>query len=211
MTIIRTPLLLAALLLLPTAAGARPQLDEQVQTLHREIASLRIVHGLELDDEQIQQLIPLVEEAIGLRQDLEDLHDAQRKTHVSVLQQVRDDLADDGELAEATEQLAQETRKDAEKAMRPVMFELRDLGEEVMELLDEDQRQRVAEAMARMPDPPGHRRGGPPQRDGEGMGPQQRPQLPPDMEQGIRRHNARELFGVVFSGEFLDVLQDSAP
>jgi hypothetical protein len=200
-------------LTLPVAASARPQLDEQVEALHREIAALRIAHGLDLDDGQIGQLIPLVEDGIGLRQDLEDLHDANRKTHIAALERVRDDLADDGEIGEQTEQLTQETRKAAEKAMRPVMFELKDLGEEIMALLDGDQRRRVAEAMARMPAQPGHRRPGPPPSDrgDERAQPPQRPALPQALEQGIRRHNGRELFGVVFSEEFLAVLQDMAP
>jgi hypothetical protein len=32
--------------------------------------------------------------------------------------------------------------------------------------------------------------------------------MPPGMAQGVRRHNARQLFGVLFSDEFLAVLQD---
>ncbi len=192
----------------PAAALARPAMDEQVEVLHREIAALRVVHNLDLDEEQRAELIPLVETGIGLVGDLEDLHEQNQRDHLAVLQQVRDDLWDDGELDEATEAAAQDARKAAEKALRPVMWELGDLSEEVMQVLDEDQREAVQAALSR---PPGARkgRGGPEGRMGgpRAGGPDEdAPSPPPGVAAGIRRHNARQLFHLVFSDEFLQVL-----
>lgn len=191
-----------------TIAQAKPAVDEQVETLHREIAALRILHNLDLDDEQRAELIPLVETGIGLVSDLQATHEANQADQFAMLQQVRDDLWDDGELDEATEEAAQEARKAGEKALRPVMWELGDLAEEVMQVLDEDQREAVQAALSRPPwagrmrgpeGPGGPGAAGPPE-VGEG------PTPPPGVTAGVRRHNARQLFHLVFSDEFLQVL-----
>jgi len=201
-----------AILVAPTAQ-ARPDVDEETASLHREIAALRIVHGLDLSSAQIEELIPLVRTGIGLREDLEGVMEKSSKANLSVLERVRDDLSDDGELTDETETAAQDAHKSVEKALRPVNWELQDLGEEVMDLFDEDQKQKVKKALARPPF--GQKQRGGPEREPDGeegaMGPPsgvREPRMPPGMEQGVRRHNTRHLLGVVFSEEFLAVLQD---
>ncbi len=197
-------------------ADARPDVDEETASLHREIAALRIVHHLDLGAAQIEELIPMVRTGIGLREDLEGVMEKSAKSNLAVLRQVRDDLADDGELDEETEAAAEDAHKATEKAARPVHWELKDLGEEVMDVLDEDQRRQVMRALSRPPFGPQRRGPGGPdgargEREGEEMGPPQGAQggkMPPGMEQGVRRHNARQIFGVVFSDEFLAVLED---
>lgn len=197
------------LLALPGLAGAAPAIGEQTEQLHREIAALRVVYGLDLGAEQIDELIPLVRTGIGLREDLESVHEKAQRSNLAVLRQVRDDLAEDGELNEETEQAAKDAKKATEKALRPVMWELRDVGEEVMEVLDDDQRQTVMEALSRLPMERGRGQRPTPPRDEESAGNDEgRRQLPPRLEQGVRRHNARKMFGLVFSDEFLAVLQD---
>lgn len=226
----RFPLLLIFLATTLTAstAAARPDVDEEMASLHREIAALRIVHHLDLSAEQLEELIPLVQAGIGLREDLEGVMEKSAKSNLAVLRQVRDDLADDGVLDEAIESAAEDAHKATEKAMRPVHWELKDLGEDVMDVLDEEQRQRVMRALSRPPFGP-QRRGpggpgagpgegpgegppeGPEMGDGERVGPPrdaQGPRMSQAMEQGVRRHNARQIFGVVFSDEFLSVLED---
>lgn len=203
-------LAIALILAWTTMAQAKPAVDEQVETLHREIASLRILHNLDLDDEQRAELVPLVETGIGLVDDLEGIHEANQRGHLEVLQQVRDDLWDDGELEEATQTAAQEARKAGEKVLRPVMWELGDLAEEVMQVLDEDQRDAVQAALSRppwarrTPGPEGH--GGP--QAGGPTGGDEGPTPPPGVAAGVRRQNARQLFHLVFSEEFLAVLTD---
>lgn len=203
-------LLTTALLLVPTGAIAAPDIDETVETLHREIAALRVVHALDLDAEQIEELVPLVRTGIELRADLEEVHSRSQASTVAVLRQVRDDLGDDGELSEATEAAAQGARKDTEKAMRPVMWELKDVGEEVVAVLDEDQRRQVNEVLSRLPFAAGpHGQRPPPFESGEESADTRKPgQLPPRIEDGVRRHNTRRLFGLVFSEEFLAVLEE---
>ncbi len=199
--------LLAAILTLSTclaaAAAARPDPGEEVESLHREIAALRLFHALELTAEQQAEMLPLVETGAGLADDLRAVHGANQRDHLAVLGQVRDDLWADGELSEATQDAAEGARKEAEKAMRPVMWEIGDLGEEVLGILDEDQRARVREALLR---PPGRGDGGP----GEGrMGPAAGPRgQGAQGEAGAQRHRARQLFRVVFSDEFLTVLTE---
>jgi hypothetical protein len=200
--------LLAATLLAAPTAMARPAEDDATATLHREIAALRIVHGLDLSAAQLEELVPLVRAGIDLREEFEGVMEASARANISVLERVRDDLADDGELSEETETAAEDAHKATEKATRPVHWELQDLGEEVMALLDDEQKEKVTRALARPPFGP-DRRGGPRQGEsGERMGPPDRP-MQPGVAQGVRRHNARQLFGVVFSDEFLGVLQDS--
>lgn len=202
-------LLLTTLFAAP-AAQAAPDVDDQTAALHREIAALRIVHGLDLSAEQIEELVPLIRAGIGLREDLEAAHAKSAKDNLSVLQRVRDDLVDDGELTEETEAAAEDAHKDTEKAMRPVHWELRDLGEEVMDLLDDEQQEKVTRALARPRFGPGHTQGAPRREGGEQADrPSDGRRLPPGMAQGVRRHNARQLFGVVFSDEFLEVLEDT--
>lgn len=204
-------LFVIALLLLPTVANAAPDLDETVDALHREIAALRVVHVLDLDAAQIEEIIPLVRTGIDLRADLEEVHARSQKSNLAVLRQVRDDLGDDGELREETEAAAQDARKATEKAMRPVMWELKDVGEEIVAALDEDQRRQVAEVLARMPFSEGPRGPRPPFEDRDESADKQKPdqdRMPPRMEDGVRRHNGRRLLGLVFSEEFLAVLQE---
>ena len=205
----------AAIILSTPLAQARPELEEQTAALHREIAALRIVHGLDLSAEQIEEIIPLVRPGIGLREDLDSVMESAGRDNLPVLEQVRDDLSDDGELSEETRTAAEDARKVTEKAMRPVHVALRELGEEVMDLLDDEQREQVMGALAPpefgprwamrghdgdeeepMGQPPGVRGGRP---------------MQPELGGGGRshdiRHNARQLFGVVFSDEFLAVLE----
>ncbi len=202
-------LLLLSILFCAPAAQARPEVDDETAALHREIAALRIVHGLDLSAEQIEELVPLVRAGIDLREDLEGVMEASARANLSVLQRVRDDLTDDGELTEETEAAAEDAHKDTEKAMRPVHWELQDLGEEVMDLLDDDQKEKVTRALARPPFGADRRGGHGREPAGEDMGPPpEGRRMPQGMAQGVRRHNARQLFGVVFSDEFLAVLQD---
>lgn len=202
--------LLITTLLATPAALARPDVDDETAALHREIAALRIVHGLDLSAAQIEELVPLVRAGIDLREELEGVMEKSAKANLPILERVRDDLADDGELTEETEAAAEDAHKAAEKAIRPAHWELQDLGEEVMDLLDEDQKEKVARALARPPFGPGRHNG--PEREEAGAEtgpPMQDRRMKPGMAQGVRRHNARQLFGVVFSDEFLAVLQDS--
>jgi hypothetical protein len=207
---LRSGLLAASLTLalgLTAAAGARPDVGDEVEALHREIAALRLFHALDLTAEQQAEMIPLVETGIGLADDLRAVHEVNQRDHLAVLAQVRDDLRDDGELGEATQEAVQDARKVAEKAMRPVMWEIGDLGEEVQGILDDDQRARVREALQRSPGAgprgagPGAGRMAPPGSDprGEGAG-----DAGADGERA--RHRGRQLLKLVFSEEFLAVL-----
>jgi hypothetical protein len=122
---------------------------------------------------------------------------------VVVLRAVRDDLRDEGEVREATEQAMQDHAETSEARMRPVIEELRGLAEEVMAVLDEDQRAQVVEALGRTPyEKRAERRA---RREG-GDNPRAL-DLPPEAEGELRKHNLRKLFGLVFSEEFLATLQ----
>jgi len=203
-----TFLLTIALSLIPLNVAAAPDLDKEVEALHREIASLRVVHGLDLSAAQIEEMIPLVRTGIDLRADLETVHAACQKSNLVVLRRVRDDLAEDGELGEDVEAAAKEARKSTEKAMRPVLWELKDLGEEVAAVLDDEQRRQVMEALSRMPGP-GGRQGPPTRADGERQADQPgQDRMPPQLQENLRKHNARRLAGLVFSEEFLAALED---
>jgi hypothetical protein len=208
------PLVLVAwttLLACPAAARPAPDTVEQTEALHREITALRIVHALDLGTEQIAELTPLVEQGISLVDDLQQLHERAQKDNLEVLRRVRDDLADDGELTEKTEDAAEQALEESEKTTRVTMLELHDLAQDVMDVLDEQQRQKVHQALIT---PPGHRREF---RPGDVTPPEdltgpdtmlQQDQLPLDLQREIQQRNARRLFGLVFSQEFLDVLTD---
>ncbi len=197
----------------PAAARSGRDVDDESAALHREIAALRMVHELDLSQEQIDELVPLVEEGIGLAEELRELRDEARKDNLPVLRRVRDDLADDGELSEETRDAAEHAAKEAEKVSRIAVLELRDLAEEVMDVLDEEQREKVQRVLSAPPGPRRHHRrdadarpddaGPPPAATDRGAA-----ELPPPLLHEIRQHNARQLFSTVFSAEFLDVLLD---
>ncbi len=199
-----TGLLAAVFLFNPVTAQAARDMDGEVEALHRQIQSLRIIHGLELTDEQIEALIPLVEEGIGLVEDMRAVHDANKKSSIAVLEQVRADLQSSGEVSEASKEALKESHKAAEKAARPVEWELRDLAEEIGELFDEDQKKKLRKAMAKHHRPgPGHgeRHEQPPPPPREERG-----EVPEKLRKEMREHHTRHLMGILFSEEFLDAL-----
>jgi len=203
-TLFLTALLLTIAVVVPTLATARAGVDEQVEALHKEITSLRVIHGLQLDDEQLDALVPLVEEGIGLVDDLRAADADNQRASLVVLRAVRDDLQRDGEVSEATREALQDHGDVCEAKMRPIIQELHLLAEEVMAVLDDDQQAQVHEALGRAPwEKRAERRA----RRGGKDARSRAPALPPEAQGELRRHNARKLFGLVFSEEFLAVLQ----
>lgn len=202
-------LLAAALAFAVPPIAHAADVDEQVESLQREITALRVVHALDLSDDQIQTLIPLVDEGIGLVDDLRSVHAQCQRDSLPVLRRLRDDLADDGEISPDTEETSRVAIEESERTTRIVMQELKDLAEEVLHTLDEDQRTRVHHAVSEIP---GSRRQHRNAQDESGQDSTpdaaRLEMLPPELRQEIRNHNTRRLFGLVFSEEFLSVLEE---
>ncbi len=202
-----TALLLVVVALAPLQAGARGGPDEQVESLHREIMALRIVAALEPSEEQVEALIPLVEDGVGLVDDLQAVHEENQRASVAVLRAVRDDLASGGEVREATRAAMEDHHEQCHQAMRPVHEELKLLTEEVLAVLDEDQRARIVEALDKTGfERRAERRA---RREGDDARPIPGLDLPPEAQRELRHHNLRKLFGLIYSEEFLATLRAS--
>lgn len=200
--------LVTAFLFNPMTADAARDMGGEVDTLHKQIQALRIINGLELSDEQIEELIPLVEEGIGLVEDLHAVHDDHKKSSIPLLKQVRNELQTSGEVSEAAKEALKDSHKSVEKATRPVEWEIRDLAEQVMELFDEDQKDQLRQAMAHQRGPgPGHEKHG--EKGDQQPPPRDRDEIPERARNEMRERHARHLLGLVFSEEFLDALTDS--
>lgn len=192
--------LVAALMLIPALALARPQgggqaADPEIQKLQREIAAAKLDKTLELSRDQARALLPILDKADALRNELKAEREKNKPAVKAALNKIRDDIKRDGVASAESKKALREARG---QGFRKYRGELKVLGEQVRELLTDEQKAKLADfSTSEGGKGKGKRMG---KRGGEGG----------KKMDGKKRGSGRVLNHVVLSPEFRELVRERA-